>query len=396
MQERKTCERIRIIAVIGLIFVLIMTIAGGKTRVQAAGAALSVSSVSAEKGGTVTVNVSLSNNPGIWGIIFNLDYDKEALQLVSISNGTVFTSDVSSDVDTAGFAAFPQKSENTTANGLLATFEFKVKNEVNSGTYKVSVNSDNIQACNVSQDYISVSGGSGKVTVEKCIHNKKWKVTKAATCEEKGVQANVCTKCNESFETKEIAATGHKNTEIRNKVDATTTTEGYTGDTYCKDCGKLIASGTKIEKLPSKSDSPKSDEKAEVKKPDNNTTATAKNTEKKTEKNKEKKTSDSKKTKSKKTKENTADVAKTSEKETEKATEKASETELVTETESESEITETTEQKEKTDTMKDTKKEEVKKSSGVPKAAAVVVVIAVIGAIGAGLYFFVIRKKPGR
>ena len=152
-----------------------------------------------------------------------------------------------------------------------------------------------------------------------------------------------------------------------NKVDATTTTEGYTGDTYCKDCGKLIASGTKIEKLPSKSDSPKSDEKAEVKKPDNNTTATAKNT--------EKKISDSKKTKSKKTKENTADVAKTSEKETEKATEKASETELVTETESESEITETTEQTEKKDTMKDTKKEEVKKSSGVPKAAAVVVVV---------------------
>ena len=65
MQERKNCERIRIIAVIGMIFVLIMTIAGGKTRVQAAGAALSVSSVSAEKGGTVTVNVSLSNNPGI-------------------------------------------------------------------------------------------------------------------------------------------------------------------------------------------------------------------------------------------------------------------------------------------------------------------------------------------
>ena len=45
--------------------------------------------------------------------------------------------------------------------------------------------------------------------------------------------------------------------------------------------------------------------------------------------------------------------------------------------------------------MKDTKKEEVKKSSGVPKAVAVVVVIAVIGVIGAGLYFFVM-KKPGR
>ena len=238
------------------------------------------------------------------------------------------------------------------------------------------------KAQNVDGGKIDVSGGSGKVTVEKCIHNKKTQ-TVAATCETEGETKVVCTKCGEVFETNKIPATGHKNTEIRNKVDATTTTEGYTGDTYCKDCGKLIASGTKIEKLPSKSDSPKSDEKTEVKKPDNNTTATAKKT--------EKKTSDSKKTKSKKTKENTADVAKTSE----KATEKASETELVTETESETEITETTEQTEKKDTMKDTKKEEVKKSSGVPKAAAVVVVIAVIGAIGAGLYFFVM-KKTGR
>lgn len=385
MQERKTCERIRIIAVIGLIFVLIMTIAGGKTRVQAAGAALSVSSVSAEKGGTVTVNVSLSNNPGIYGIKVKAEYDSSVLQIKSMSNGNVFPASEAICNEAKGvYVANSSDFNNVTGNGTLFTLEFKVLDGADAASCNVSVKLEKAQ--NVDGGKIDVSGGSGKVTVEKCIHNKKTQ-TVAATCETEGETKVVCTKCGEVFETNKIPATGHKNTEIRNKVDATTTTEGYTGDTYCKDCGKLIASGTKIEKLPSKSDSPKSDEKAEVKKPDNNTTATAKNT--------EKKISDSKKTKSKKTKENTADVAKTSEKETEKATEKASETELVTETESESEITETTEQTEKKDTMKDTKKEEVKKSSGVPKAAAVVVVIAVIGAIGAGLYFFVM-KKPGR
>ena len=385
MQERKTCERIRIIAVIGLIFVLIMTIAGGKTRVQAAGAALSVSSVSAEKGGTVTVNVSLSNNPGIYGIKVKTEYDSSALQLKSMSNGNVFpVSEAICNEAKGVYVANSSDFNNVTGNGTLFTLEFKVLDGADAASCNVSVKLEKAQ--NVDGGKIDVSGGSGKVTVEKCIHNKKTQ-TVAATCETEGETKVVCTKCGEVFETNKIPATGHKNTEIRNKVDATTTTEGYTGDTYCKDCGKLIASGTKIEKLPSKSDSPKSDEKTEVKKPDNNTTATAKNT--------EKKTSDSKKTKSKKIKENTADVAKTSEKATEKATEKASETELVKETESETEITETTEQTEKKDTMKDTKKEEVKKSSGVPKAAAVVVVIAVIGAIGAGLYFFVM-KKTGR
>ena len=38
----------------------------------------------------------------------------------------------------------------------------------------------------------------------------------------------------------------HKNTEIRNAKDATCTKDGYTGDTYCKDCGKKIGTGTAI------------------------------------------------------------------------------------------------------------------------------------------------------
>ena len=38
----------------------------------------------------------------------------------------------------------------------------------------------------------------------------------------------------------------HKNTEIRNAKDATCTVPGYTGDTYCKDCGEKIGTGTAI------------------------------------------------------------------------------------------------------------------------------------------------------
>ena len=38
----------------------------------------------------------------------------------------------------------------------------------------------------------------------------------------------------------------HKNTEIRNAKEATCTEPGYTGDTYCKDCGEKIGTGTAI------------------------------------------------------------------------------------------------------------------------------------------------------
>ncbi len=38
----------------------------------------------------------------------------------------------------------------------------------------------------------------------------------------------------------------HTKTEVRNPSNATCGKEGYTGDTYCKDCGKKLSEGTKI------------------------------------------------------------------------------------------------------------------------------------------------------
>ena len=44
-----------------------------------------------------------------------------------------------------------------------------------------------------------------------------------------------------------IPATGHSGgTEVRDAVEATCAQDGYTGDTYCKDCDALLSSGTAI------------------------------------------------------------------------------------------------------------------------------------------------------
>lgn len=71
------------------------------------------------------------------------------------------------------------------------------------------------------------------------------KVTKAATCTEKGVKTYTCTVCG-ATKIEEIAATGHQHTEVRNKVEATCTKDGYSGDVYCTDCGTKLSSGTEI------------------------------------------------------------------------------------------------------------------------------------------------------
>ena len=80
--------------------------------------------------------------------------------------------------------------------------------------------------------------------------NHSWdagKVTTKATCTEEGEKTFTCSICGDK-KTEKISATGHQHTEIRNKKEATCKETGYSGDTWCKDCGKKILSGQAIAK----------------------------------------------------------------------------------------------------------------------------------------------------
>ncbi len=62
------------------------------------------------------------------------------------------------------------------------------------------------------------------------------------TCLLDGEKEFTCVLCGEK-KTETIQATGHRNTEIKNKEDATCKEAGYSGDTYCKDCGTIVEKG---------------------------------------------------------------------------------------------------------------------------------------------------------
>lgn len=64
-----------------------------------------------------------------------------------------------------------------------------------------------------------------------------------ATCQ----NSAICAVCNTAYGAKDM--TNHTGgTEVRSSVEATTTTEGYTGDTYCKGCNTKLADGKTIPK----------------------------------------------------------------------------------------------------------------------------------------------------
>ena len=82
-----------------------------------------------------------------------------------------------------------------------------------------------------------------EITVKKDHeHDYISSVKKKPTCIEDGSMLYICKEGDDSYEEK-IPATGHQNTELRNVKEATCVSEGYTGDTYCKDCGTKLSAG---------------------------------------------------------------------------------------------------------------------------------------------------------
>ena len=95
-----------------------------------------------------------------------------------------------------------------------------------------------------------VKNKTASCTVEmSCDHNYQFvKVITPATCVQQGSDLYVCTVCGEEMTaTVSMDPENHAGlTEIRNAVSATCGKDGYTGDTYCLDCGVKTANGTTV------------------------------------------------------------------------------------------------------------------------------------------------------
>lgn len=90
---------------------------------------------------------------------------------------------------------------------------------------------------------------SGQTIAKTDNHNwNTGEITTSPTCKDTGVKTFTCTICGNTKTETVKKTTKHLHTEIRNKKDATCKDEGYTGDTYCTDCGKKISSGKSIAK----------------------------------------------------------------------------------------------------------------------------------------------------
>ena len=141
------------------------TLVAGKVTVKASGSqttqgTISVSSAQANAGDNVTLDVSISNNPGINTFSLGFNYDTSRLNLVNVEAA----------VGLGGQFSYSKKavwlnSTDTTYNGKILTLTFKVLDNAAAGDASVAVTYNTGDISNYNEDDVNFTLAAGKVTV---------------------------------------------------------------------------------------------------------------------------------------------------------------------------------------------------------------------------------------
>lgn len=173
------------------------------------GMTISASNISAQSGEKVTVELKVSNNPGFNALNFGVVYNTDYLILEGYSNKI---NDFHLDYNKS-FVLDGEKDY--TEDGVIVTFDFKVKDTAPEGNYKIQVNF--FDACNSKFRPVPATTQNGSITVE-----------------------HIVTECQ------------HEATTHYNAVASTCKKQGNDEYYICDDCGKIFASDgiTELEGIP--------------------------------------------------------------------------------------------------------------------------------------------------
>ena len=127
-------------------------------------AKLTVDTVTAQPGQTVTLTLTLSGNPGITGLYFGFDYDKNLLTLedYSSSNEDFAQHDWTVGIGQGEKALWLQPDE-TKAEGAILSLTFRVSQ--NAGIGEIPVALTEVSSVDARADEVEITGISGGITV---------------------------------------------------------------------------------------------------------------------------------------------------------------------------------------------------------------------------------------
>lgn len=198
---------------------------------------ISVKDVEAEPGATVDVPVYLSGNTGMAGFALTVDLP-EGYTLNSVKAGDMLAGGIFSTYEKS---CTWYTSDNIVTDGLLLTLNVTVPDTAGSGQIAIGVKDGKVSnLSNEKGQAVAAKFTAGNVTVKAALTecDKNGHKGGKATC----VAKAICEVCGKEYG--ELNLNNHTgNTEVRNKVAATCTEKGYSGDRYCRDCGAELQKG---------------------------------------------------------------------------------------------------------------------------------------------------------
>ena len=123
---------------------------------------LSVESITAQAGETVSVAILAEQNSGFAYINLDLLYNTAVLELIAVENGTLF------DTFTQGDHLIWASAENIDETGMLAVLTFAVKEDAAIGSYTVAVQCN--ECVSETEEDLSVHTQNGKIDLQNRLY----------------------------------------------------------------------------------------------------------------------------------------------------------------------------------------------------------------------------------
>lgn len=134
---------------------------------------VSVGDVTAAQSKVVGVPVELSNNTGVWGMVFDIRYDTEYFKYSEVrNNAEIFENGAymigpknPSDGYVRVLITPSELTVNNTKNGRICTVYFEVSKETPDGEYPLTLKIDEDGVCDAHSNTVSVMTSNGSITV---------------------------------------------------------------------------------------------------------------------------------------------------------------------------------------------------------------------------------------
>lgn len=211
-------------------------------------ATITVSSAEALPGDTITINVEISDNPGIMAMAFCITYDSDALTFKNYSKGYLSNYTVKDHSD-KGYVSFVNvENKDKATDGTIISILFEVKEYAKPGNHAITLANSNREKHGTKlhnsfstskQEFVVPIVKSGTVTVGETCKNaghrySEWSIVYPATCTSTGLRNRLCERCSTFDE--EVIPAAHDFDADWTVDKAATPEEDGEMSRHCKKC----------------------------------------------------------------------------------------------------------------------------------------------------------------